>query len=56
MIEGKAWTEGRNEPAAWTISAEDSETLNPGPATLFGSPLSGTSIRFDDVVVSRLSK
>jgi hypothetical protein len=53
--EGKVWTEGSSEPPTWSISAEENEALPPGQASLFGSPFSGTSIRFDDVMITRVS-
>jgi hypothetical protein len=52
-VEGKVWTEGQPEPEAWTISTEDKDDLPAGRAGVFGSPFSGTPIRFDDLVVRR---
>jgi hypothetical protein len=54
-IEGKAWSEGKDEPAQWMISAEDSEDLSAGRAALYASPYAETPIRFDDLVVSRVA-
>ena len=50
-IEGKAWPEGKPEPANWLISADDSEELPAGRAGVFASPFSGTPIKFDDFLV-----
>lgn len=54
-IAGKAWPEGEEEPADWLITADETQALSPGRASVYGSPLSGTRIRFDDLVVSRCS-
>lgn len=51
-VEGKAWTEGAVEPAAWTISWDETEEVTAGRASIFGIPFSGTPIRFDDLVVA----
>ena len=48
-IEGKAWEEGTNEPAAWTISATDSEELPAGRPSIWGVPFSGKPIRFTNL-------
>ena len=47
-IEGKAWTQGGAEPAAWSVAWEESEGPRPGKAALSGNPYSGTPIRYDD--------
>jgi len=52
-IEGKAWLKGSPEPPQWIISAEEKEPPQPGRASIFGSPFSGTPIQFDDFVVER---
>ena len=54
--EGKVWTDGGPEPADWTITFTDKPTEKPqepvpGRATIWGSPYSGTPIRFDDLAV-----
>ena len=54
-IEGKAWTDGSDEPTTWNITTEDSEELPPGRAGIFGSPFSGTPIRYDDLSVRRIA-
>lgn len=48
-IEGKAWPSEANEPGAWTISLEEKEAPATGRPGLWGSPYSGTPIRYDDV-------
>lgn len=54
-IEGKAWTEGSPEPAAWTLTFDDPEAPRPGRPGLFGSPFAGTPIRYDDIVLKPLA-
>lgn len=54
VFEGKAWTQGTEEPAQWMISLEGSEPLSRSQAGLFASPFSGTPIRFDDLRIERL--
>jgi hypothetical protein len=49
--EGKAWTEGENEPKEWLISFQDKEEPPPGRASVWGSPFSNTPIRFDDFLM-----
>jgi hypothetical protein len=53
-VEGKAWAEGTTEPAAWTVSTAEEEEPVAGRAGIWGSPFSGTPIRFDDLVVTEL--
>jgi len=51
-VEGKAWNEGATEPAAWMVGADQKDPPPPGRASLWGSPISGTSIRFDDLLLT----
>jgi hypothetical protein len=52
-VEGKAWKQSEKEPASWAIShVEKSEPLA-GRASIWGSPFSGTPIRFDDFRIMR---
>jgi hypothetical protein len=53
-VEGKAWREGKPEPAAWAIAIDEKEEPKPGRAGVFGSPFAETPIRFDDLVVERV--
>lgn len=50
-IEGKIWTAGTTEPAAWLIECAEKEEPPKGKASVLGSPFSGTPIWFDDLVV-----
>ena len=52
LIEGKAWPAGDAEPEKWTIALEEKEAPASGRPGLWGSPFSGTPIRFDDIVVT----
>ncbi len=52
VVEGKAWAADAAEPAAWLISVEEKEGVPPGRAGVWGSPYSGTPLRFDDLVLS----
>ncbi|MHC1768988.1 MAG: hypothetical protein AB9869_32680 [Verrucomicrobiia bacterium] len=54
IIQGKAWPDGKAEPADWMISTTETEELPAGRASVFGSPFSGTPIRYDDLAVMRL--
>lgn len=51
IVQGKAWTEGTQEPKAWMIAWDEKEEPVPGRAALWGSPYSTTAIRFDDLKV-----
>jgi hypothetical protein len=48
-VEGRAWPQPEAEPEAWTISADEKTEPHAGRAALWGSPYSGTPIRFDDL-------
>lgn len=55
-VAGKVWPEGTTEPGAWLISLDEKEGPPAGRASVWGSPFSGTPIRFDDLVVSPAAK
>jgi hypothetical protein len=52
QIEGKVWPQGDAEPKEWTISLEEKAEPHPGRASLWGSPISGTPIRFGDLLLT----
>ncbi len=54
VIEGKAWAEGENEPQKPMITAEEPKEPAAGRAGIWGSPYSGTPIRFDDLLIMPL--
>jgi hypothetical protein len=53
-VEGKAWADSQTEPAAWMIALDVTDEPHAGRPGLFGSPIAGTPIRFDDLRVSAL--
>lgn len=55
FVEGKAWVAGGAEPKEWQISFEVKDAPPSGRAGLWGSPYSGTPIRFDDLVIEAAS-
>ena len=55
-VAGKAWESGGAEPSAWGISFDATEAPLTGRASVTGSPFAGTPIRFDDLVVSAVTK
>ena len=50
---GKAWTHSAPEPDAWAISHVEKEEPSAGRPGIWGSPFSGTPIRYDDLKVTR---
>jgi hypothetical protein len=50
-VEGKAWTEGTPEPAKWNISIDEKIPPPAGRAAIWGTPYSGTPIRYDDLLL-----
>lgn len=54
-VEGKAWTAGAKEPDGWMLAFDDKTEPVAGRGSIWGSPLSGTPIDFDELVVSRVS-
>jgi hypothetical protein len=53
---GKAWTHSAPEPDAWTISHVEKEEPSAGRPGIWGSPFSGTPIRYDDLKVTRAAE
>ena len=52
VIEGKAWPAAAPEPAKWNISLEEKDAPAAGRPGIWGSPFSGTPIRFDDIAIT----
>ena len=52
VIEGKVWPAGEGEPGSWSISLEEKDAPAAGRPGVWGSPFSGTPIRFDDLAVT----
>lgn len=55
VVEGKAWPASGAEPKDWQISLEVKDAPPSGRVGLWGSPYSGTPIRFDDLAVAPAS-
>jgi hypothetical protein len=51
-IEGKLWPQTEAEPKDWMIAFEEKTPPRPGRASVWGSPVSGTPIRFDDLLLT----
>jgi hypothetical protein len=51
-VEGKAWVETGPEPKEWMISLDEKSPPRDGRPSIWGSPYSGTPIRFDDLMVT----
>ncbi|HEV7927987.1 MAG TPA: hypothetical protein VGR14_21735 [Verrucomicrobiae bacterium] len=51
-IEGKAWQQSETEPKEWTITLDEKTPPRAGRASIWGSPISGTPIRFDDLLLT----
>jgi hypothetical protein len=49
MLEGRAWSEGSTAPLEPLVRWELAGEGTPGRAALWGSPYSGTPVRFDDI-------
>jgi hypothetical protein len=52
-VRGKVWPDGSKEPEEWSVSIEEKKEPLAGRASLWGSPFSGTPIRYDDLLVVR---
>lgn len=52
VIEGRAWPAGGAEPEKWNITLEEKDAPAAGRAGIWGSPFSGTPIRFDDLAIT----
>lgn len=53
LVEGKAWPQSGPEPKEWTISLTEKTAPRDGRPSIWGSPYSGTPIRFDDLRVEQ---
>jgi hypothetical protein len=49
LVEGRAWSDGAAEPAEPQIRWEVATDISGGRAAIWGSPYSGTPVRFDDL-------
>lgn len=55
-IEGRAWKQGGGEPKEWLVTFIANAETPAGRASIWGSPFSGTPIRFDDLTVMKVEK
>jgi len=51
-IEGKVWPQTEAEPKEWTVMLDEKSAPRPGRPSIWGSPISGTPIRFDDLLLT----
>ena len=51
QVRGKAWDAAASEPADWMVQFTTNEAPPAGRASVWGSPFSGTPLRYDDLVV-----
>lgn len=51
-IEGKAWLAEEPEPKEWMITLDDTVEPHPGRPSIWGSPISGTPIRFGNLLLT----
>jgi hypothetical protein len=51
-VEGKAWSEGEEEPSGWRVSYGETEEPLSGRPSLWGIPYSGKTIWFDEILIT----
>jgi hypothetical protein len=51
-VEGKAWVQIEPEPKEWMITLDEKSPPHDGRPSIWGSPYSGTPIRFDDLRIT----
>ena len=52
-INGKVWEDGKKKPAKPTLSYKETKEPRNGKPSIWGSPYSGTPIRYDDILVNK---
>ena len=55
-ISGKVWVDGKAVPANPTITHKETKEPRNGKPSIWGSPYSGTPIRYDDIIVNKIAK
>ena len=55
-VSGRVWTDGKKAPAKPTITHKEAKEPRNGKPSIWGSPYSGTPIRYDDIVVKKTAK
>ena len=55
-VSGRVWADGKKAPAKPTITHKEAKEPRNGKPSIWGSPYSGTPIRYDDIVVKKTTK
>ena len=55
-VSGRVWADGKKAPAKPTITHKETKEPRNGKPSIWGSPYSGTPIRYDDIVVKKSAK
>jgi hypothetical protein len=55
-VSGRVWAGGKKAPAKPTITHKEAKEPRNGKPSIWGSPYSGTPIRYDDIVVKKTAK
>ena len=55
-ISGRVWPDGKKAPAKPTLTHKETKAPRKGKPSIWGSPYSGTPIRYDDIVVKKIAK
>ena len=54
-INGRVWEEGKKAPTSPTLTHKEMKEPRNGKPSIWGSPFSGTPIRYDDIVVRKMA-
>jgi len=55
-VSGRVWKEGKKTPTKPTLTHKETKEPRNGKPSIWGSPYSGTPIRYDDIVVKKMAK
>ncbi|MDP6794053.1 MAG: hypothetical protein QF721_08850 [Verrucomicrobiota bacterium] len=55
-VSGKVWPDGKKAPTKPTLTHKETKEPRNGKPSIWGSPYSGTPIRYDDIVVKQIAK
>ena len=55
-VSGRVWADGKKAPTKPTITHTETKEPRNGKPSIWGSPYSGTPIRYDDIVVKKTAK
>ena len=55
-VSGRVWADDKKAPAKPTITHKEAKEPRNGKPSIWGSPYSGTPIRYDDIVVKKTAK